>query len=81
MKNPCFKNACFCTWDKIKKVAAFCPSKDFIPTLQKSKNAYCLTCAVCNKNYIAKTDRNIVTHLNELGSRVDQPMYEHLLKC
>ena len=55
----------------------FCSSKDFIPTLQKSKNAYCLTCAVCNKNYIAKTVRNIVTHLNELGSCVDQPMYEH----
>ena len=30
--------------------------------------------------YAGKTDRNLVIHLNEQGSRDDQPMYQHLLK-
>ena len=31
--------------------------------------------------YVGKTDHNLVTSLNEQGSREDQPMYQHLSKC
>ena len=34
-----------------------------------------------NKDYIGKTDRNLVTRLNEYASRKDQPINQHLSKC
>ena len=58
----------------------FCSAKEFIPTDQKSNVIYCLTCPGCNKKYIGKTDPNLITGLNEQGSRDDKPMYQHLLK-
>ena len=45
---------------------------------QKSNVIYCLTCPSCNKNYIAKTDHDLVTHLDEHDSSDDQPIHQHL---
>ena len=32
-------------------------------------------------NYIGKTDSNIITRLNENGTRNDQSMFQHLKSC
>ena len=36
---------------------------------------YKVTCPGCNEDYIGKTDRNLVTRLNEHASREDQHLY------
>ena len=35
----------------------------------------------CKEDYVGKTDRNLVTRLNEHAFHEDQPMYQHLSKC
>ena len=35
----------------------------------------------CDEDYIGKTDRSLVTRLNEHASREIQLMYQHLSKC
>ena len=43
----------------------FCSAKESIPIHQKA-NAFCkVTCPGCNEDYVGKTDRNLVTRLNE----------------
>ena len=59
----------------------FCSAKDWIPIHQKANVIYKVTSPGCNEDYIGKTDRNLVTRLNEHGFREDQPMYKHLWKC
>ena len=39
---------------------------------------YKVTCPGCNEDYIGKTDRSLVTRLNEHASCEDQHMYQHL---
>ena len=68
---------CFFTPYK-KKLAKFYSTKYFIPTLQILNVICCLTCPGCNEKGISKTGCNLVTHLNEQGSRDDKPMYQHL---
>ena len=58
-----------------------CSAKDSIPVYQKANVIYKVTCPGCNEDYVGKTDRNLVTRLNEHASRKDQPMYQHLSKC
>ena len=59
----------------------FCSAKDSIPIYQKANVIYKVTCPGCNENYVGKTDRNLVTRLNELASHEDQPMHQHLSNC
>ena len=42
---------------------------------------YKVNCPGCNEDYIGKTDRNLVTRLNNHASREDQSMYQYLWKC
>ena len=89
MKKNCFKNVqkclkentCFITCYETKKTAMFCSAKDSIPTHQKANFIYKVTCPDCNKDYVGKTDRNLVTRLNQHAFSEDQPMYQHLSKC
>ena len=63
------------------KLAMFCSPEDNIPIQQKANVIYKVTCPGYNKDYIGKTDRNLVTRLNEHASQEYQPMYQHLSKC
>ena len=82
MKKNCFKkiqiflkeNFCFITYYETKKTAMFCSVKKRIPINQKTNVIYKVTCPGFN-------DRNLVTRLNELAFREDQPMYQHLWNC
>ena len=89
MKKSCFKkvqkclkeNFCFITCYETKKTAMFSSAKDSIPIQQKANVIHKVTCPGCNEDYVGKTDRNLVTRLNEHASREDQPMYQDLSKC
>ena len=59
----------------------FCSNKDKIKFEQKSNVIYEFTCPGCGKKYIGKTDRCLVTRLNEHATREDQPLHQHLTSC
>ena len=48
---------------------------------QKANVVYRITCPGCYNNYNRKTDRNIITRMDEHGTKPDQPMYQHLTNC
>ena len=75
------KKVCFSTNYETKKLALFCPVKDFIPTHQKSNVVYCFACPGSNQKYIGKTDHDLVTCVNEQRSSNDQPMYHPINLC
>ena len=88
MKKNCFKkvqkclkeNVHFMTCYETKKTAMFCSASDNIPIHQKATGIYTVTCPGCNKDYAGKTDRNLVTRLNQHGSLKNQPTYQCLSK-
>ena len=53
----------------------FCSNKDHIQFQQKANVIYRITCSGCYSKYIGKTDRNIITRLDEHGTKPDQSMY------
>ena len=59
----------------------FCSAKKSISVHQKANVIYKVTCPGCNEDYVGKTDRKLVTRINEHVFREDQPMYQHLSKC
>ena len=59
----------------------FCNTKDSISVEQKSNVIYKITCPGCFQKYVGKTDRNLITRLDEHGTKVDQSMYQHLGNC
>ena len=78
----CFKsNVNFITLYDTKKCAMFCSVKDKIPTHQKSNVIYTIKCPGCGEDYIGKTDRCVITRLNEHSNRSDQPMFQHRQHC
>ena len=78
----CFKtNVIFVTLYDTTKCAMFCSVKDKIPTHQKSNVIYTIKCPGCGEDYIGKTDRCIITRLNEHSNRSDQAMFQHIQHC
>ena len=59
----------------------FCTTKDSISAKQKSNVIYGITYPSCFQKYVGKTNRNLITRLDEHGTKVDQPMYQHLSNC
>ena len=55
----------------------FCNTKDSISAEQKSNVIYSISCPGCFQKY----DRNLITRLDEHGTKVDQPIYQHLSNC
>ena len=55
--------------------------KDSISAEQKSNVIYKITCPGCFQKYVGKTDRNLIIRLDEHGTKVDQPIYQHLCNC
>ena len=75
MKKNCFKKVQKCfkanvhlitCYETKKGTAIFCSAKDSIPIHQKTKVIYKVTCPGCNEDYVGKTDRNLITRLNEM---------------
>ena len=78
----CFKsNVTFFTLYDTKKCAMFFSVKDKISTHQKSNVIYTIKCQGCSEDYIGKTDRCVITRLNEHSNGSDQPMFQHLQHC
>ena len=46
---------------KIKRYAMFCSLKDKIPTHQKPNVIYAIKFPGCDKNYVGKTERCVIT--------------------
>ena len=59
----------------------FCNTKNIISVDQKYNVIYRITCPGCFQEYVGKTDRNLITIIDEHGTKVDQPMYQHLSNC
>ena len=57
----------------------FCSNKDHIQFQQKANVIYRITCSGCYSKYIGKTDRNIITRLDEHGTKPDQLMYQQCI--
>ena len=59
----------------------FCSVKDKIPTHQKSNVIYTRKCSRCGESYVVKTDRCVITRLNEHSNHSDQHTFQHLQPC
>ena len=81
LKRSFKENIKFKTVYKTNKLSMFCNTKDSISAEQKSNVIYGITCPGCFQKYVGKTDRNLITRLDEHGTKVDQPMYQHLSNC
>ena len=66
---------------KTNKLSIFCNTKDSISAEQKSNVIYRITCPGWFQKYVGKTNRNLITRLEKHGTKVDQPMYQHLSNC
>ena len=64
-----------------KKYAIFCSVKDKIPTHGKSNIIYKIKCPRCGEDYVQKSDRCIITQLNEHRDRSDQPIFQYPQHC
>ena len=57
----------------------FCSIKVVAPCPTSTKRCfYKITCPDCFNKLIGKTDRNIITRIDEHGTKPDQPMHQHL---
>ena len=59
----------------------FSSVKDKIPNHQKSNVMYTIKCPECGGDYVEKTNRCVITRLNEHSDRLDQPMFQHPQHC
>ena len=64
-----------------KKYAMFRSVKDKIPTRGKSNIIDKIKCPRCGEDYVQKSDRCIITKLNEHRDRSDQPMFQYPQYC
>ena len=44
-------------------------------------NIYRIASRGCFQEYVGKTDQNLITRTDKHGTKVDQPMYQHLSNC
>ena len=66
---------------KTNKLAMFCSNKDKISPLNKANVVYLFTCPGCSKTYIGKTERNLITRLEEHVEGRDSAINLHLNSC
>ena len=59
----------------------FCNTKNSISVEQKYNVIYRITCPGCFQDYVGKTNRNLITRIDKHGTKVEQPMYQHLSNC
>ena len=71
---------------KTNSISMFCSNKDKMSDLKKANVIYKFKCPGCSKYYIGKTERNLVTRLEEHGKnqskeKMDAAIKNHLLTC
>lgn len=67
---------------KTNNVSMFCSNKDRIADIKKANVVYKFSCPGCAKTYIGKTERNLITRLNEhADGHVESAIHSHLLSC
>ena len=65
----------------LKYVRCLCFVKDRVPTHQKSNVIYTIKCPGYGEDYVGKTDRCVITRLNEHSNRSDQPKFQCFQHC
>ena len=66
---------------KTNKLAMFCSNKDKLIPLNKANVVYLFTCPGCSKTYIGKTERNLITRLEEHVEGRESAINLHLNVC
>ena len=66
---------------KTNKLAMFCSNKDKVDLLNKANVVYLFTCPGCSKTYIGKTERNLITRLEEHVEGRESAINSHLNSC
>ena len=66
---------------KTNKLVMFCSNKDKIAPLNKANVVYIFSCPGCFKTYIGKTERNLITRLEEHVEGRDSAINLHLNSC
>ena len=64
-----------------KKFSFYCNVKDKVPQEQKNNIIYRIACPGCGEKYIGKTERCIISRMNEYGKWENEPMLKHLSEC
>ena len=64
-----------------KKISFYCNVKDKVPHEQRNNIVYRIRCPGCGGKYIGKTERCLISRMNEHGTRDTEPMFKHLSKC
>lgn len=59
----------------------FCNTKDQIKLENKAKVVYGMTCPGYFSKYVGKTNRNLITTLDEHDIKPELPMHQHLSNC
>ena len=66
---------------KTNKLAMFCSNKDKVKLLNKANVVYLFTCPGFSKTYIGKTERNLITRLEEHAEGRESAINSHLNSC
>ena len=66
---------------KTNKLAMFCSNKDKLNPLNKANVVYLFTCPGCSKTNIGKTERNLITRLEEHVEGRESAINLHLNVC
>ena len=64
-----------------KKISFYCNFKDKVPHEQRNNIVYRIRCPGCGGKYIGKTERCLISRMNEHGTRDTEPMFKHLSEC
>ena len=64
-----------------KKISFYCNVKDKVPHEQRDNIVYRIRCPGCGGKYIGKTERCLISRMNEHGTRDTEPMFKHLSEC
>ena len=59
----------------------YCNVKDKVCHEQRNNIIYRITCPGCGKKYIGKTERCLISRMNEHGKQENEPMFKHLSEC
>ena len=63
------------------KVSTFTSEKDFIPKELRSFVVYEFRCPGCSKSYIGKTERPLLTRLQEHATNTSSEIFSHITTC
>ena len=78
----CLKiNVTFVVIHDTKKISFYCNVKDKVPYEQRNNIIYRIRCPGCGGKYIGKTERCLISRMNEHGTRDTEPMFKHLSEC